>query len=702
MSCFFPFLAAFLAVFGIGLHLLAPGLVAGDGGELVTAAFTFGIPHPPGYPLWTLIAHAFSSLPVGCPAFRVTLLSLSSWALATALLGLLLARRWGSGWQSFAVGYGFSFFIAFGPLCLFQAVRPEVFGLHYLLSACFLWMILEPCPAYFTGSCFLLGLGLAHHHTLLLVTPAWAWAYRQTLRRPLNCFFGAFFITLGLSLYLILPIRSNLHPFDNWGHPNQWSQFLAHVMRFQYGGDLTGGNWSFGFWDMLVYFKHFALEGWGLSILLLGTAFYLIKSDWRKDLSLWLALAGTLVVFPWLSHTVPNPENNQINGAFFPPVFLWAAPLFLTGLKYWLDRIRNLELRRGLGCFFIFILLARLGVSFFQYGQAQNVASDRMGRNFLLNLPSHSVLYSEGDTSTFPLAYLQGVLGLRKDVTIYDRTGGLFEDLYHLLDANSPVNLQSVDLVRMEVIRESQSPEQPIFYTESEFAPGRLLAVNGLLFRVSKEDVPMIAPQGLWSRFRFPYAGFAGDYLSRETAARFYIFRGATGLRCNVDHRFILRDFKVAAELGSDNSRLINNIGLEFLKAGLKENAEKCFLRVVEIDPQYYLGWYNLAVLAGPSDSSMLTEEKFRHCLKINPSYSPARDSLAILLYKTGRFEEAVNQWRELINRDGSYLPAYRNLGIAILKVDPSNAHLLLQRYLQMSPNATDRESVSRIMGGGA
>jgi tetratricopeptide (TPR) repeat protein len=702
MNGMIPFLAAFLTAFGLGLPFLAPGLVAGDGGELVTAAVTFGIPHPPGYPLWTLLAHGFSAFPLGCPAFRITLLSFSSWALATALLGALLARRWGKGWQALAIGYGFSFFIAFGPLCLDQAIGPEVYGLHYLLSACFLALILEPSPVFFIGSCFILGLGLAHHHTLVLIVPAWAWAYRQSLRRPFDCLFGASFVSLGLSLYLLLPIRSNAHPFDNWGHPNHWNQFLSNFMRHQYGGDLAGGSWSLGFWDMLVYGEHFVLEGWGLSVLLLATALYLIKSEWRKDFSLWLALVGTAVVFPWLVHTAPNPENNQIAEVFFPPVFLWAAPLLLTGLRYWSDRMTRVDVRRWVGMVLLLVLVARLGVSYFQYGQADNLASDRMGRNYLLNLPIHSVIYSEGDTATFPLAYLQGVLGLRKDVTIYDRTGGLFEDLYHILDVSHPMSQNNYDLVRMELERESKLPEQPVFYTETEYAPGRLLAVNGLLFRVSKGDMPQIAQHGLWPHFRVPYAGVEGDYLSRETAARFYIFRGANGLRSGMSREFIYEDLQRAAELGFDNSRLINNIGMEYLNAGLTDNAERSFLQVVEVDPQSYLGWYNLGVLAEKKGLPAVTEERYRLCLKINPSYSPARDGLAVALFKTGRLEDAVDQWQELLKRDKSYPPAFRNLGIAVLQIDPTHAHLLLEQYLKMSPNAPDRVPIARIMNGGS
>ena len=47
-----------------------------DGGELLVAAHGLGIPHPPGYPTYTLLLRSFATLvPIGDFAFRGTLLS---------------------------------------------------------------------------------------------------------------------------------------------------------------------------------------------------------------------------------------------------------------------------------------------------------------------------------------------------------------------------------------------------------------------------------------------------------------------------------------------------------------------------------------------------------------------------------------------------------------------------------------------------
>ena len=55
---------------------LAPTVTFWDAGEFIAAAKTLGIPHPPGTPLFTLIAHVWGTLvPVGEYAVRLNLLS---------------------------------------------------------------------------------------------------------------------------------------------------------------------------------------------------------------------------------------------------------------------------------------------------------------------------------------------------------------------------------------------------------------------------------------------------------------------------------------------------------------------------------------------------------------------------------------------------------------------------------------------------
>ena len=53
---------------GLYVYTLAPTVTLEDSGEFITAAYHLGVPHPPGYPLWCLIAHTFTWIPLGSVA----------------------------------------------------------------------------------------------------------------------------------------------------------------------------------------------------------------------------------------------------------------------------------------------------------------------------------------------------------------------------------------------------------------------------------------------------------------------------------------------------------------------------------------------------------------------------------------------------------------------------------------------------------
>ena len=71
---------------------LAPTVTLVDSGELIVAARTLGVAHPPGFPLYVLLAHLATLLPIGNIAARVNFASALFAALAAAGLTLVVAE----------------------------------------------------------------------------------------------------------------------------------------------------------------------------------------------------------------------------------------------------------------------------------------------------------------------------------------------------------------------------------------------------------------------------------------------------------------------------------------------------------------------------------------------------------------------------------------------------------------------------------
>src|SRR5205085_2522417 len=86
--------AALVFVAAITLYFLtlAPTVTLVDSGELIFAAKSLGVAHPPGFPLYVLLAHLFTWLPVGSVAARVNFASALFAALAAAMLTQVAAE----------------------------------------------------------------------------------------------------------------------------------------------------------------------------------------------------------------------------------------------------------------------------------------------------------------------------------------------------------------------------------------------------------------------------------------------------------------------------------------------------------------------------------------------------------------------------------------------------------------------------------
>src|SRR5438046_2166751 len=82
----------FLAALLLYSWTLAPTVTLVDSGELILAAHGLGVAHPPGFPLWVMLAHLASLVPLGNVAVRINFWDAIFAALACAVLTLVVAQ----------------------------------------------------------------------------------------------------------------------------------------------------------------------------------------------------------------------------------------------------------------------------------------------------------------------------------------------------------------------------------------------------------------------------------------------------------------------------------------------------------------------------------------------------------------------------------------------------------------------------------
>jgi tetratricopeptide (TPR) repeat protein len=139
-------LALFVFAFSVYAYTASPTINFWDCGEFVTTAYTMGIPHQPGTPLYVLVGRVFSLLPLGLGiAHKINLMSGFFGALAVAFLyatGVRLIRNWqdelsdpspiGLAWVAAAVG---AMFLAFSETFWINAIEAEVYAIAaFILS----------------------------------------------------------------------------------------------------------------------------------------------------------------------------------------------------------------------------------------------------------------------------------------------------------------------------------------------------------------------------------------------------------------------------------------------------------------------------------------------------------------------------------------------------------------------------------------
>jgi hypothetical protein len=282
--------AAALAL-AVYVATLAPGLTfehnGTDGGDLIAAARTLGIPHPTGYPIYTLLARLFTLLPIGVIAYRVNLLSAVCAAAAVGLLCRTAQLFWTGATHRNLLSTATALALAFCSLLWSQATISEVYALLLLFATLLLSLLVRWRNSGGDGllwlAGFLLGLGLGNHLTLIFVGPAAAlllWPERHRWLRARVLLPAAGLFAVGLSIYTYLPLAAARDPAINWGNPQTWRQFLWVVTAKQYQSFAFGlpieaiparlSNWAWLFGDQFGW--------WGLILVLVGAWAW-----WQRD-----------------------------------------------------------------------------------------------------------------------------------------------------------------------------------------------------------------------------------------------------------------------------------------------------------------------------------------------------------------------------------------------------------------------------------
>uniref|UniRef100_A0A8D2BXW6 Transmembrane protein 260 n=1 Tax=Sus scrofa TaxID=9823 RepID=A0A8D2BXW6_PIG len=375
--------AVFAAVAAVFTLTLPPSVPGGDSGELITAAHELGVAHPPGYPLFTLVAKlAIILFPFGSVAYRVNLLCGLFGAVAAALLFFTVFRLSGS----YAGGILAAGVFSFSRLTWQWSIAAEVFSLNNLFVGLLMALTVHFEEAATSQErskiakigAFCCGLSLCNQHTIVLyVLCIIPWILFRLLKEKAKSEIGSSMSEILLSQLTNMrtQLSFNIQALAVWAN-------ICLARKDRQNPPLA---WLFT-GMFCIYSLFFA---------------------WRANLDISKPLFMGVVERFWM-------QSNAVVAVL--------AGIGLAALVSESNRVLNTN-----GLQFLEWLSATLFVTYQIYSnysicdQRTNYVIDKFAKNLLASMPQDAIILLRGDLPGNSLRYLHYCEGLRPDISLVDQ-----------------------------------------------------------------------------------------------------------------------------------------------------------------------------------------------------------------------------------------------------------------------------------------
>jgi Protein of unknown function (DUF2723) len=536
------------AVFLIALLLyswtLAPTVTLTDSGELIVVAHGLGVAHPPGFPLWVILAHLASLVPLGNVAVHINFSSALFAALASAILTLVVAElmittphlpTWKkrSAQQKkkaedsrisqlliCAPALGAGLLMAFSRTLWSYATIAEVYTLNTLLILVVLFLMLRwrRCIVadrrdagqaitthdgwlYAAALTFGLALGV-HHVTVGLVLPAVAVIVYRT--EGLRFFASrrlvyAALISVGalVVVYAYLPFAASRSPVINWGNPRSVQEIWWHITGRQYRVFLSFTPKMMG--AQFFEFCKMASREFGPAWLPLPLVFAFagIGSAFKRDrTTFWFLLFIVIANLAYdLSYQIAEDKD-----AYYLPVFISIAIAAGFGIR-WLIQLavsKSMSVTRSylVGATAILLTSATAFAPNWPVNNRRDyfIAYDYV-ENLFSTIEPNGLLLTQDWQVASPMFYAQEIEQRRRDVKVVDvnllRRSWYFDYLRHAFPGMIERSREKIDAF-VEILKEWE--RDPGAFARDQLLTQRITAAFFEMLRSIVTNENRVAP----------------------------------------------------------------------------------------------------------------------------------------------------------------------------------------------------------------
>lgn len=437
--------------------LTMPRTVYGlDSAELSAGAYTLGLVHAPGYPLYLLLGKAFTFLPLGDVGFRLNLMSAVFGILTVWLVYDIARRLTGRPLVSLAAALLLSLSWYFWT----DAIVAEVYTLQAAFTASLLWLLLiwrdRRGSKWLYAFALLAGLSFANFPATGLILPGLAvfiWLTDREVileHRRLAAMAGLF--GLGLLVYAYLPLRYLAKPafnymghYDGTGtfHPTNLTDPVILWQTFT-GGPFKGLMFDYSFSEAIQQIGQFLYLLWGnflavgLPLGLIGLAY-----GWQRDRA--VAISTGLMYLTYTAFFI-NYRAVDKHTMFLPSYVIWGLWVAwgCQALVEWTDS----AWRPALRAFLFAIVAVALLVNFPRADVSWDRRAYENAAEMLAAAESDALILGDWGYAA-PIAYLQLTEGRRPDVKVINQFFISLEDTRQVvrqaLQSSRPVYVVSVE-----------------------------------------------------------------------------------------------------------------------------------------------------------------------------------------------------------------------------------------------------------------
>jgi len=617
-------LGLFILTLTIYIVALCPTIHPRDNPDIVTAAATLGIAHPPGYPLFTILGNVFSKIPLGSIPFRINLMSALFSAATIFFVYLIILKITKKIWPAL-IGAAL---LAFSYNYFLQSLYADLLSLNNLLVVIIVYLLLiwrdqkeQPIrlrsglsrvqiegQKYLYLSAFLFGLAFSHHQISFFLFPAFIYlifTVDKTIFTSWELVKLVGLFILGLIPWIYLPIRASQQPAYIWGDPTTFKGFFEMIARKEYSRQ------SFQFVSVFAirifdWLKIIFLQFIGIGVILGLIGINKIK---QKDRVLFIFLLLCVLLTGPLFAFMADIPNVEMEFTAMERFFIFSSIFLAIWLGLGLDWLGNYTKK-----FTPLLLILPLGLLLLNFPRTNRhnyyYAYD-LGANILNSLPQNAVLFGGLDVPLFELRYLQNVEHVRPDVTVL---AGFDKDLGKLSEQNKARILKTFPDYNLSL--EEMNKKYPVY----------TVVKNDLYWGEKKDN---FVPEGLVYRY-IPDKDWQKNF---------------------------------------DGNKAKDNLN-NFVPRNSAELTKKDDAFTKEVKYFYLEAYLNLGVSLQEAKKPDRAAEAYVVSLKIDPNNFLATINYAATLLERGEYEKAKGLYKEILKKYPDNVLAQKGLNYANLRLN--------------------------------